>query len=133
MRGFLGLCGEAAALILLLRLKSFLRKLYNLSETRCLEYDPTSKDRIGEKGISKTEFFKAFDASIPMAMHSQKAVDKDSLIRQYAEFRRLMRDETSADVRTSTSGDDEKDDVRMSSPDDDEKESSAVKRSADEI
>jgi hypothetical protein len=30
MRGFLELCSEAAALILLLRLKSFLRKLYNL-------------------------------------------------------------------------------------------------------
>jgi hypothetical protein len=124
MRGFLELCSEAAALILLLRLKSFLRKLYNLSETRCLEYDPTSKDKIGEKGISKADLSKPFDASIPMAMHTQKAVDKDALIRQYAEFRILMRAETSADARMNSS-DDEKTD--------DEKAPAQLKRSADDI
>jgi cohesin loading factor subunit SCC2 len=118
MRGFLELCSEAAALILLLRLKTFLRKLYNLSETRCLEYDPTSKDKIGEKGISKADLSKPFDASIPMAMHTQKAVDKDALIRQYAEFRILMRAETSADVRMNSS--------------DDEKAPAQLKRSADD-
>jgi cohesin loading factor subunit SCC2 len=119
MPGFLELCSEAAALILLLRLKTFLRKLYNLSETRCLEYDPSSKDKIGEKGISKAELSKPFDASIPMAMHSQKAVDKDALIRQYAEFRILMRAETSADARASGS--------------DDEKAPAQLKRSVDDI
>lgn len=123
MSGFLELCGEAAALILLLRLKTFLRNLYNLSETRCLEYDPASKDPIGQKGISKAQLAKLFDSSIPMAMHSQTSqttVDRDTLIRQYAEFRRLMREETSTDVRVETS-------------DDDEKQSSTAKRSADEV
>lgn len=42
---FTRLCNEGAALILLLRLKSFLRRLFNLSESRMQEYDPTAKGK----------------------------------------------------------------------------------------
>jgi len=108
MTSFLDLCRQAAAIVLLLRLKSFLRRLYNLSETRCLEYDPSSKERLSDKGCAKTNISKPFDSTIPLSLHGcSKNVDKNAIIRQYAEFRRLMRDENNvAEQKTNDSDED---------------------------
>ena len=97
---FAELCGEACAIVLLLRLKLFLRKVYNLSETRCLEYSPDAKERIcDQKHISAPADMPMFNASLEMNSQKKKSKshDKDALIRQYAEFRKLMRAEQSAD------------------------------------
>lgn len=106
------LCSEAGALVLLLRLKQFLRQVYNLSETRCLEYSPDAKERPFEaKHISEPSVTSVFNSSLTMSggtnsngkKSSRKSVDKDALIRQYAEFRKLMRAEQSMDARMTDS------------------------------
>jgi cohesin loading factor subunit SCC2 len=107
---FAKLCGEASAIVLLLRLKLFLRKVYNLSETRCLEYSPDAKERICDKGVSAPADMPVFNGRLEMrAIKGTKAprkmFDKDALIRQYAEFRRLMRAEHGSDARMSDSDD----------------------------
>jgi cohesin loading factor subunit SCC2 len=103
---FAMLCGEASAIVLLLRLKLFLRKVYHLSETRCLEYSPDAKERICDKGVSTPADMPLFNGSLEMraiegAKAPHKTFEKDALIRQYAEFRRLMRSEHGADALTS--------------------------------
>jgi cohesin loading factor subunit SCC2 len=102
LKEFAELCAEAAAIALLLRLKSFLRKVYSLSETRCLEYTPDAKERPFDKNISKPEKMPRFDASIPLAVATDKdgKIYKDALIRQYAEFRRSMRNEANLGMRS---------------------------------
>jgi cohesin loading factor subunit SCC2 len=87
MPNFTQLCQAAVAMTLLLRLKRYLKQLYNLSETRCLEFNPNDKDRLVEKIISKSEIKVPFDAK------AAGTTDADTLIRQYGEFRRLMREE----------------------------------------
>lgn len=104
---FSELCGEACSLVLLLRLKSFLRKIYNLSLTRCLEYSPDAKERVGDnKHVTVPTDVPVFNASLEMTKASRgknKSHDKDALIRQYAEFRKLMREEqSSSDSRMGT-------------------------------
>jgi hypothetical protein len=85
MSGFVDLCREGFALLLALRLRSFLCRLYNLSETRILEFDPSAKERVGEKGVSKATSVKPFDASVPPVLLQRKGrVDTNALIRQYA-------------------------------------------------
>jgi cohesin loading factor subunit SCC2 len=88
MSKFTQLCQAAVAMTLLLRLKRYLKQLYNLSETRCLEFNPNDKDRVGEKTISKSEIIK-----VPFDANATGTTDVDTLIRQYCEFRRLMREE----------------------------------------
>lgn len=115
---FVNLCREAAGLNLLLRLKAFLRNIYNLSEMRCLEYDPSTKENLSDKGISKTDVTKKFDATVPaFLLDSNKNVDKDALIRQYAEFRRLMRDDGNAEAGANACFEgDKKEDVPTTPP-----------------
>jgi cohesin loading factor subunit SCC2 len=111
---FVDLVREGAALTLLLRLKSFLCASYNLTATRCMEYDPNTKERLCEKGIAKAKFSEPFDASVAAVLLQTKgAIDKDALVRQYAELRRRMRDESASEVRVSGSDDGE---VVKSSP-----------------
>lgn len=106
---FVDLLREGAALTLLLRLKSFLCTSYNLSATRCMEYDPNSKERLCEKGIAKVKLSAPFDATVaPVLLLSNKnAIDKDALLRQYAELRQRMRKESAIDLRVSGSEDDD--------------------------
>jgi len=109
---FSELCSEAGCLILLLRLKSFLRVAYNLSESRCIGFNPEKKD-IGEKPILKSSTASTFDSKLPTFRHCKKIItettnDDDLLnvcILQYAEFRRLMRSE----VNNASLFDDESD------------------------
>jgi cohesin loading factor subunit SCC2 len=95
VKGFADLCGEAAAITLLLRLKKFLRNSFNLSEARILGYDPEAKERVAEKVISKA-FMCAFDSTLPLKSLSDNLneIDMDALIHQYSEYRRLMREES---------------------------------------
>jgi cohesin loading factor subunit SCC2 len=107
---FAQLCGEASAIVLLLRLKLFLRKVYNLSETRCLEYSPEAKESICDKGACAPADMPIFNGSLEMraiegTKSPRKTFDKDALIRQYAEFRRLMRSEHGSDALMSDSDD----------------------------
>jgi cohesin loading factor subunit SCC2 len=93
--GFSKLCSEAGCLIMLLRLKTFLRETYNLSETRCLGFNPDKKE-IGEKPILKSSTSSIFDSKLPTysKIHNDESGDLlDAMIIQYAEFRRLMRSE----------------------------------------
>ena len=101
LKTFAKLVHDGTAISLLLRLKRFLCKIYNLSEARCLEYEPNEKGRLCEKGISPIAISEAFDASIA---GTAGQVDKDLLLRQYAEFRNLMRRENVLLVRASTIG-----------------------------
>jgi cohesin loading factor subunit SCC2 len=93
--GFSKLCSEAGCLILLLRLKTFLRETYNLSEARCIGFNPDKKE-IGEKPILKSPTSSIFDSKLPTYSKSGNGKRDDlldAMILQYAEFRRLMRSE----------------------------------------
>lgn len=72
-----------------------------------MEYDPNAKERIKDKAAFRATISKPFDASFASVVsitpsqvdngRSKHVVDKDILIRQYAEFRRRMREEQSFD------------------------------------
>ena len=106
---FVSHCQHAASLALLLRLKSFLRTSYNISEIRCMEYDPLAKEKLSDKGLSRFTVESHFEPKIPVTllMH-ESPIEKDGLIRQYAEFRALMRHETSADSEDTDMEDESK-------------------------
>lgn len=106
IKGFSLLCCEVAALTLLMRLKMFLREAYNLSETRCLSYNPDAKDRAAEKLIPKMHL-PPFNSKLAMrtSMDGTEAHDLDGMIIQYAEFRQLMRIEATVDVRSDDEDD----------------------------
>lgn len=83
---------------LLLNLKNFLRKAYNLSEARITEYLPSEKERINERGISISEGTPKFCAHVipifeplPGANNGYR-IDWNTAIRTYALFRTLMRE-----------------------------------------
>jgi hypothetical protein len=108
---FADFCSDASAITLLLRLKTFLRKTYNLSETRCLEYSPDSRERSYDKTIAAPSNMSVFDSKLhgftTKKSSSRKSFDKDGLIVQYAEYRSLMRAEHhAADVKMSDSEED---------------------------
>jgi len=108
---FNNMCVEAAALTLLLRLKIFLKKVYALSEAKCCEYNPADqKERPSDKNISLPERMPIFNNSIEnigLKKESQNSSSEtkneaqeklmnscnitEGLIKQYAEFRHLMR------------------------------------------
>ena len=96
---FVDLCKEASSLALLLRLKNFLKKRYNLTEARCLEYNPESKERnFGRGFLSRTENIAPFNASVVTASRDNLIHgDEDKIIKHYASFRQLMREETKPD------------------------------------
>lgn len=81
---------ECGALTLLLRLKLFLRKAYNLSEARCLSFSPDEKERVTERAVSKISSMAVFDSKLAWGD------DFNSMVFLYSEFRQLMRDETSS-------------------------------------
>ena len=105
---FADLCTEAGCLILLLRLKSFLRQSYNLSEVRCQGFNPDAKDGT-EKAITKSSISSLFPSKLPMqGMTKDDGNDYlDAMIFQYAEFRRLMREEVHHSSTTLNDSDEE--------------------------
>ena len=110
------LCETASSFILLLRLKAYLRKVYNLSETRCLVYSPEVMERNFDKIASSVSNMPLFDSKIPgffrhegdeMDGPNERDVDRDTVIMQYAEFRRLLRTEQTAGSRIAEMDDDD--------------------------
>jgi cohesin loading factor subunit SCC2 len=119
------LCETASSFILLLRLKAYLRTLYNLSETRCLVYSPEGLERNFDKMASSITHMPRFDSKITGFFRNQfvnkddpneKDVDKDAVIMQYAEFRRLLRMEQTVGSRISEM-DEEEDDEKIAKDD----------------
>jgi hypothetical protein len=108
---FAVLCKEASCLALLLRMKNFLRKKYNLTTAKCLEYSPDSKDKSFFRNfISRTtENLPTFDSSIVVLRRDNSIDDgdKDILIHHYASFRRLMRNEASPEEAAVDSEDED--------------------------
>jgi len=102
---FAELCAEGASVVLLLRLKEFLQKAYNLSETRCIEFDPNRKERIADKAICVPDSMAVFNGNVVASVH-----DKDALIRQYTEFRQIMR--SVDDMKPDDSGDESSSDEK---------------------
>ena len=104
VESFSDMCTEASALVLLLRLKHFLAKLYSLSDAKCLEYQPNQKDRAADKVIASShlrrntsKFNSGFCYSI---METDSAIDK--MIHVYSEFRRNMRSSEGLLLRNNT-------------------------------
>merc|ERR1711865_495252 len=94
---FSHLCSEAGCLVLLLRLKCFLKETYNLSESRCTGYNPDAKT-VGEKPVQGSSTSSVFDSKLPIhSWNKNKTQNKrdlqDGMIIIYAEFRRRMREE----------------------------------------
>jgi len=117
---FAELCAEAAAMVLLIRLKNFLKKAYSLSEARCMEYNPNDKEKISDKNINLPEEIPMFNSEIEgfindsavnsvkqRSPYSSSALNKDALICAYAEFRRLMRTPGSGSVKVKAANDKE--------------------------
>ncbi|KAL3916072.1 MAG: hypothetical protein SGILL_005346, partial [Bacillariaceae sp.] len=107
---FTNLCKEAGCLILLLRLKTFLRQVYVLSETRVLEFDPEKKYPM-EKSISRPSTSTPFQPKLHMQGLSKRNGNDylDAAIHQYSEFRQLMR----LDIAASHIDDDDDSDVEI--------------------
>merc|ERR1711865_529159 len=94
---FSHLCSEAGCLVLLLRLKCFLKETYNLSESRCTGYNPDAKT-VGEKPVQRSSTSSVFDSKLPIHIWNKNKTQnkqdlQDGMIIIYAEFRRRMREE----------------------------------------
>lgn len=115
METFRKMCLDASALILLLRLRIFIKREYNLSDTRCIEYNPSDKTRgvdkndriVFHQGV--TSLFDNSIQDIDDTLTDRKGGESDKTgapaqdvlvrkyrhvectIKQYAEFRMLMR------------------------------------------
>lgn len=110
---FQGLCEIASSFTLLLRLKAYLQKVYNLSETRCLEYSPDGQERNFDKFSSTILKMPHFDSKVVGAFkhnatekgspRNTRDTDKNAAIQQYAEFRKWMRIEQTAGARMADS------------------------------
>ena len=108
MLQFVDLCCEAAAITLLLRLKAFLRSVYNLSESRCLAFTP--QERSADRIPLKASWMSPFDSSLPLNAYPKdvRDADLDALILQYSEFRKRMREDVaSAETRLVDSDDED--------------------------
>lgn len=90
---FADMCAEASVMVLLLRLKLHLRQAYSgVTEVRLREYLPNEKEKITDRGASPLAEMSRFNADIPKPYKVDgQTFDKGALIKQYSEFRRLMR------------------------------------------
>ena len=96
---FMQLCAEASALVLLMRLKKFLKKNYYLTDTRCMEYNPNEKEKIRDRTISRVDDIPLFDGAVVgikttsiQGQPEKNQAELYSTVQQYAEFRQLMRE-----------------------------------------
>ena len=100
LKAFARVCQTSTGLSLLFRLKNFLMTTYRLSELRCLDYNPKDKERISDRNLSKVDDAPEFDASLfPGISNSTAVPNVDSLIRQYADFRKGFREEIASSAR----------------------------------
>ena len=86
------LCVNACRILPLLHLKSFLRKGYNISESRMTEYVPSEKERIHEKGVSISDSTPAFSCNLDPIFDTEQQINWHNASKIYTSFRLLMRD-----------------------------------------
>lgn len=89
---FAEFCAKASSLVLLLRLKFFLRKAYiGITAIRLQSYTPSEKERTTDRGISKPTCITKFNSDIESAFKDDNVTfDIESLMRLYTEFRTLL-------------------------------------------
>ena len=109
---FSELCAHSSALVLLLRLKRFLLRKYNITKTRLSEFVPNQKEKVIDRGINVPDYRIKFDGVIEESLKEDGGRNLDVLIRQYAEFHKLQREEECA---SSEQTDDLSDDKLSSS------------------
>lgn len=89
---FVELCAEASSLTLLLRVGTFLRSSYaGATVARVAEYHPGEKERPADRGINRLSNGSSLFSSRVHDSSMKDTLDIDSAIRQYAEFRAMMR------------------------------------------
>jgi hypothetical protein len=94
------ICAEASSIILLLRLKVFLTKAYNVSEARVRDYLPDDKEKLSDRGLSPIGEFQRFDANIKVDCEkSSKKIRHKILREQYIEFQDLMTSHDNVDSK----------------------------------
>ncbi|KAL7576521.1 hypothetical protein ACA910_018019 [Epithemia clementina (nom. ined.)] len=102
LMSFAKLCQRSGGFVLLMRLKTYLRHVYKLSEIRCFEFNPTEKEKVFDRGIFRIDKPPPFDSKLPVAEianFSKQKLDVDALIRQYAEFRQSLRAEMASTAK----------------------------------
>jgi hypothetical protein len=91
---FIELCAEASCLTLLLRVDAFLRTSYaGATVARLSEYHPGEKERPSDRGVSRLSTGPSWFSSQNHESRMNDCLDIDSAIRQYTEFREMMRKE----------------------------------------
>jgi len=90
---FMELCAEASSLTLLLRVGAFLRSSYaGATIARVAEYHPGEKERPSDRGVTRLSTGSSlFSSRVQHDSSMKDSLDIDSAIRQYAEFRVMMR------------------------------------------
>eukprot|EP00592_Proboscia_alata_P008805 CAMPEP_0194364154 /NCGR_PEP_ID=MMETSP0174-20130528/12062_1 /TAXON_ID=216777 /ORGANISM="Proboscia alata, Strain PI-D3" /LENGTH=1887 /DNA_ID=CAMNT_0039138029 /DNA_START=35 /DNA_END=5698 /DNA_ORIENTATION=- len=121
---FKDLCAQASAITLTLRLSQFLKRVFALDEVKCMEYIPTEKEKISDKHISLPDKMPLFnnhveghgscDQNSKVESQNCSVKIKFSLIKQYAEFRRMMRIASEVDSgRVLNQPDENKNEARL--------------------
>jgi hypothetical protein len=89
---FRNICADSIGYVLLLRLSNFLHESYSgVTKSRLSEYLPGEKERISDRSPTRLNLSVPFDSKIQMISSNSNSTHLDVLIRQYAEFRQLMR------------------------------------------
>lgn len=96
------LCVNACRILPLLHLKSFLRKGYNIGESRMTEYVPSEKERIHEKGVSISDSTPAFSCNLDPIFDTEQQINWHNASKIYTSFRLLMRDCDAEDLHVDT-------------------------------
>ena len=99
------LCVNACRILPLLQLKNFLKKAYNLSESRMTEYVPSEKERIHEKGVSISSDITPFSCNFAPIFDGdgdKKKIRWAYAARVYTQFRVFMRDESEEELSYET-------------------------------
>ncbi len=105
---FAELCAHSSALVLLLRLKRFLLRKYNVTKTRLSEFVPNQKEKVVDRGINVPDNRIKFDGVIEESRKENGSRNLDVLIRQYAEFHELQREEECASAEQTEDFTDDK-------------------------
>lgn len=84
-------CAAGMAFSLLLRLKFFLKSIYQLADAKCMEYKPQEATRSNERSLNKPDNIPDFELPQNLLIPDDDRTIKETLILQYIEFRRLMK------------------------------------------
>lgn len=88
---FAEICEEASKITLLLRVATFLKMSYSgLTAARLIDYHPGQTERPTDRGVIRLSNKSAF-SSVILDSKTNGVLNLDNIIRQYAEFRQIMR------------------------------------------